>query len=72
MDKINYTIIIEPDDDYWPAYVPAIPGCHAPGDTPDEALEELKIVFEMILEEYSEEGRTLPPDVGVTIGASKG
>lgn len=72
MKEPNYTIILEPDDGGWLAYIPAIPGCHAPGDSPDEALEELEIVFEMLFEEYAEEGRSLPPDVKVTVGAPKG
>ena len=71
MEKVNYTIIIEPDDDGWLAYRPAIPGCYAPGDTPDEALQELQIVFEMILEEYADEGRPLPPDIEVEVSAAK-
>ena len=66
----NYTIVLEPDDSGWLAYIPAILGCHAPGDTPEEALEELKVVFEMILEEYAEEGRPMPTDIKVTVSAS--
>ena len=68
----TYTIIMEPDDGGWLAYIPAISGCHAPGETAEEALQELKVVFQMILEEYAEEGRPLPPDVEVTVGASQG
>jgi len=55
LDK--YTVIIRPDDnDTFVAYVPAIPGCHAWGRTPEEARSELGKVFEMIKEEYEEEG----------------
>ena len=71
MTRVNYTIILEPDEDEWLAYMPALPGCHAPGETPDEALRELHVVFEMILEEYEEGGKPLPPDVAVTAGAAK-
>ena len=38
------------------AYVPAIPGCHAWGQTSDEARAELVYVFEMIQKEYEELG----------------
>jgi len=65
MDNFHrYTIVIRPDD-HGPfiAYLPAIPGCHAIGRTPDEAQAEWVNVFEMIAEEFKEEGRTLPPDV---------
>ena len=67
MHKLHqYTIVIRPDDNgTFVAYVPAIPGCHAIGRTPAEAQDELVDVFEMILEEYEEEGKVLPPDVPV-------
>ncbi|MEM7725666.1 MAG: type II toxin-antitoxin system HicB family antitoxin [Cyanobacteria bacterium P01_A01_bin.45] len=50
----DYTIVIRPDDNKtFVAYVPAIPGCHAWGETLDKARAELVNVFEMIQEEYS-------------------
>ncbi|MBI4574251.1 MAG: type II toxin-antitoxin system HicB family antitoxin [candidate division NC10 bacterium] len=64
----EYTVVTKPDDNgTFVAYVPAIPGCHAVGGTPDEARAELVSVFSMIVEEYAEEGRTLPPDVQVLV-----
>ena len=60
----NYTMVLRPDDNgTFVAYVPAIPGCHAWGRTPEEAQAELVNVFEMIKEEYEEEGKLLPQDV---------
>lgn len=56
----NYTIVLQPDEDGWLAYIPALPACYAPGDTPVEALAELKIVFEMTREEYEEERLPFP------------
>ncbi|MGC9503852.1 type II toxin-antitoxin system HicB family antitoxin [Baaleninema sp.] len=39
------TCIIRPDDNNTlVAYVPAIPGCHALGDSPEEARQELEDV----------------------------
>ena len=62
----DYTIIIRPEDNgTFAAYVPAIAGCHAWGKTTDGAQAELINVFEMIQEEYKEEGRLLPEDVDV-------
>lgn len=62
----DYTVVTRPDDNgTFVAYVPAIPGCHAVGNTPDEARAELANVFSMIVEEYAEEERPLPPDVQV-------
>ena len=64
----NYTIVIRPDDNgTFVAYVPAISGCHAWGRTPDEARAELIFVFEMIQEEYVEQGRSLPEDVELVV-----
>ncbi|MDB9302905.1 MULTISPECIES: type II toxin-antitoxin system HicB family antitoxin [Cyanophyceae] len=64
----DYTIVIRPDDNgTFVAYVPAIVGCHAWGQTPDAARAELVYVFEMIQEEYEEQGRSLPKDVELVI-----
>jgi len=50
----DYKIILRPDDNgTFVAYIPAIKGCHAWGETPEAALCELNPVFEMIQEEYS-------------------
>ncbi len=62
----DYTIVLRPEDNgTFVAYVPAILGCHAWGQTSEEAQEELANVFDMIAEEYKEEGRMLPEDVDV-------
>ena len=62
----DYTVILRPDDNgTFVAFVPAIPGCHAWGRTPEEAQIELLNVFDMIREEYEEEGRMLPEDINV-------
>ncbi len=64
----DYKIILRPDDNgTFVAYIPAIKGCHAWGETPEAALCELNPVFEMIQEEYLEEGKILPDDVEVTV-----
>lgn len=60
----DYTVVLRPDDNgTFVAFVPAIPGCHAWGKTPEEAQTELLNVFDMIREEYEEDGRMLPDDV---------
>jgi predicted RNase H-like HicB family nuclease len=60
----DFTVVLHPDDNgTFVAYVPAISGCHALGRTPEEAQSELVNVFEMIKEEYEEEGKPLPSDV---------
>jgi predicted RNase H-like HicB family nuclease len=64
----DYKIILRPDDNgTFVAYVPAIKGCHAWGENPEEARSELNNVFEMIREEYLEAGEPLPNDVEITV-----
>jgi predicted RNase H-like HicB family nuclease len=51
-DIHNCTIVIKPDDNgTYVAYVPAIPGCHPMGKTPEEAQSALADVLAMIAEE---------------------
>ena len=59
----DYKIVLyrQPDNS-WAAYAPSLEGCHAVMPTRDEALSALQNVFEMICEEYHEQGRALPAD----------
>lgn len=64
----DYTIVIRPDDNgTFVAYVPAIDGCHAWGETSETAKAELNNVFDMISDEYQESGLVLPADVQLSI-----
>jgi predicted RNase H-like HicB family nuclease len=64
----DYTVVIRPDDNHtFVAYVPAIDGCHAWGETSEAARAELDSVFAMILEEYQEMERCLPQDVELVV-----
>ncbi|MEL6579015.1 MAG: type II toxin-antitoxin system HicB family antitoxin [Cyanobacteria bacterium J06621_12] len=64
----DYTVVIRPDDNNtFVAYVPAIEGCHAWGETSEVARAELDNVFAMIEEEYQERGHTLPQDVELVV-----
>ena len=57
----NYKIVLyRQEDGSWVAEIPAISGCYALMPTREEALEELKPVFQMISEEYWERGLVLP------------
>ncbi len=52
MEKIHVPIIIEMDEDgYYIVSCPVFKGCHSYGETIDEALENIKEVIEMCLEE---------------------
>ncbi|MEM8504280.1 MAG: type II toxin-antitoxin system HicB family antitoxin [Cyanobacteria bacterium P01_D01_bin.1] len=64
----SYTVVLRPDDNgTFVAYVPAIEGCHAWGQTLEESRAELINVFDMIREEYIEAGKELPQDVELAI-----
>ncbi len=64
----DYTIVTIPDDNgTFVAYIPAIQGCHAWGETPEQARAELQNVFDMITEEFRENGLSLPKNVSLTV-----
>jgi len=52
MKKLHLPIMIEIDEDgYFIVSCPVFKGCHSYGETIDEALENIKEVIEMCLEE---------------------
>ncbi len=53
----------------WVAEIPAIPGCHALMSTPEEALEELRGVFQMCADAIRESGKELPDDTTEIVNA---
>ncbi|MDG2991557.1 type II toxin-antitoxin system HicB family antitoxin [Candidatus Synechococcus calcipolaris G9] len=56
----DYTIVLQPENNgTFVAYVPAIDGCHAWGETPEAAQQELVKVFEMIREERLNAGEAM-------------
>jgi predicted RNase H-like HicB family nuclease len=52
----DYEQILYPQDDGsgWVAEIPALQACYALMPTPEEAKAELKLVFDMIMEELEE------------------
>ena len=60
-------------EDKYLAEVPALPGCRAWGDTPEEALYILESVAAAFIDSYKEHGEELPPesyDVGEIVVAA--
>ena len=56
MEKLHLPIIIELDEDgYYIVSCPLFKGCHTYGGTIDEALENIKEVIQMCLEETNVE-----------------
>lgn len=59
----NYkTVLYRREDGSWVPDIPAVPGCYALMPTREAAPSELKNVFEMIFEEYQDNGRVLADD----------
>ena len=60
----NYTfkVVVEPDDDRWHAYCPALEkyGASTWGNTKEEAFKHIQEVVQMVVDELLEEGTTIP------------
>ena len=63
--QLNY-VLHEPAEDHgwmYRAEVPALQGCVAWGETPDETLKSLLAVAQTIIQVCKEDGQGLPPDL---------
>ncbi len=58
----TYRVVVEPDDDVWHAYCPALQGYGGAtwGRSRAEALRHIREVVAMIIAELVEDGETLP------------
>jgi antitoxin HicB len=58
---MRYTVVLEQeDDDGFSASVPALPGCHSQGDTPAEAMANIREAMELYVETLRDAGETIP------------
>lgn len=63
MSKVyRFTVIIEPDEEGYHAYVPALPGCHTFGSTIEEVKENIKEAIALHIESMLEDGETVPEE----------
>jgi predicted RNase H-like HicB family nuclease len=60
MKNYQFTIVIEPDENGYHAYVPSLAGCHTFGDTLDEAKVNIKEALELHLEAMKAAGEEIP------------
>jgi len=67
MKTYTFQVVIEPDEDAhgnpaWHAYCPALVdiGAAASGRTKEEALRQINEVVHMIVQEFADEGKSLP------------
>ncbi|MCP4245415.1 MAG: type II toxin-antitoxin system HicB family antitoxin [bacterium] len=57
----RYTIILEREaDGGYHAYCPALKGCHSQGDSPDEAVANIREAIEAYLESVAAHGDPIP------------
>ena len=56
----SFTVVIEPDEDGFHAFVPALPGCHTFGDTVDEARANIAEAIELHVASLLEDGEPVP------------
>jgi predicted RNase H-like HicB family nuclease len=64
----TFKIVVEPDEDRWRAYCPALEtqGAATWGYTREEALRHIREVLEMIVAELVEEGEPVPASAAVS------
>lgn len=62
MKTYTFKAIVEPDEDRWHAYCPALHqyGAATWGDTREEAFQHIQEVVQMIIDELREDGIALP------------
>jgi predicted RNase H-like HicB family nuclease len=60
----TYSVVVEPDEDAWHAYCPALQdyGAATWGMTRAEALQHIREVVAMVVAELIEDGETVPAD----------
>lgn len=62
MKVYNYSIVMEPDENGYHAYVPALSGCHSFGNTIEEAKENITEAIQLHIEAMIEDGEIIPEE----------
>jgi predicted RNase H-like HicB family nuclease len=66
----DYKVVLyRQDDGWWVAEIPSLQACYALMPTQEEALAELRLVFEMTEEAYRRRGLPLPADTTQIVNA---
>ncbi len=60
MENYQFTVVIEPDEEGFHAYVPALPGCHTFGMTIDEARANILEAIGLHVESMLQDGEPVP------------
>ncbi len=68
--KITVTVVVEPDEDRYHAYCPALPGLHIDSESEEKAFEEVEDAIIWYLDSMKEHGElTSRPGLIVTTDA---
>ncbi|MBI4787263.1 MAG: type II toxin-antitoxin system HicB family antitoxin [Chloroflexi bacterium] len=65
MSDYQFTVVIEPDDEGFHAYVPALPGCHTFGATVEEARTNIIEAMELHIASMKEDGESVPVFINI-------
>jgi predicted RNase H-like HicB family nuclease len=60
MKTFQFTVVIEPDEEAFHAFVPSLPGCHTFGMTVDEARANIAEAMGLHIESMQEDGEPIP------------
>ena len=60
MSVYQFIVVIEPDEDAFHAYVPALPGCHTFGATVEETRVSIAEAIALHVESMLEDGEPIP------------
>ena len=68
MTTYIFKVVVEPDEDQWSAYCPALltQGAATWGDKEEEALKHINEVVQMVVQTLLEDGEPIPKDVLVS------
>jgi predicted RNase H-like HicB family nuclease len=60
MKTYQFTVVIEPDEEAFHAFIPALPGCHTFGLTVDEAHAQIAEAMALHIESMQADGEPVP------------
>ena len=60
MSSYDFTIVIEPDEDGFHAFVPILSGCHSFGESVEEAKKNIAEAIELHVQSMISDGEEIP------------
>lgn len=70
MAIVDFKVLLEPaEEGGYVVSCPSLPGCYSQGETPEEALENIREAIMLCLEEMQARGEAIPDPSKVLIGS---